>query len=49
LYIIVFIFAENFYNIFTQDKTFLDTDKIILPNLRVKRLAESKNVSLIII
>lgn len=32
---------EYFYKISTQDKTFLDTDIITLPNVRIKRLAES--------
>jgi len=36
-----YFFADNFYNIFTQDKTFLETDIITLPNVRIKRLAES--------
>lgn len=43
------IFTEYFYNILTQDKTYFDTDIITLPNVRVKRLAEFKNVSLIFI
>ncbi|XP_029345825.1 plexin domain-containing protein 2-like [Acyrthosiphon pisum] len=31
----------NFYKISTQDKTFLETDIITLPSVRIKRLAES--------
>lgn len=38
---IFIFFADHFYKISTQDKTFLDTNIITLPNVRIKRLAES--------